>query len=175
MPNSCPPSSSPRRGSLTAVVSDRAQIVRVRSDDFLESIGGGIVGGACDQQCEQVEVGRVPMVVRRQLRVTAVRVDLPGGFAQQHMSTEFLASATLAQLGERCRHGIERQRLTGQVRVRTEIAGEAMRDLVELAIERDEQVHEPGRLVVDRSRRRRTRPPTSMTGYESRARACSPS
>src|SRR6476469_1298089 len=88
------------------------------------------------------------MVVRRQFRVTAVRVDLPGGFAQQHASTELLASAALAKLGERGRHGIERQRLTGQMRVRTEIAGEGMRDLIELTIERDEQVHEPGRLVV---------------------------
>ena len=62
------------------------------------------------------------MVVGRQLRVTAVGLHLVWRFAQQDASPGAGARAAAPQLGERGRHGVERERLTGQVRVRAEIA-----------------------------------------------------
>ena len=83
------------------------------------------------------------MVVRRQLRVAAVGVDLACRPPEQHVAAERGARAAAAQLGQRRDDDVERERFAGQVRVRAEVGREVVLDVRQLAVERDEQIDEP--------------------------------
>ena len=80
--NSDPPSSSPIVGSTPASLAIARQNVARREVTSAKSRGAAIAGQTGDRQREQVEIQGVAVVVRREFRVAAIRIDLAMGFLQ---------------------------------------------------------------------------------------------
>ncbi len=87
------------------------------------------------------------MIVRRQLRMAAVGMDLPARLLDEHIPAEPDTPRAGRQFGQRASSHVQRERLAGEVRVGAEVAREVLLDVRELPIERDEQIDDPGLFV----------------------------
>jgi hypothetical protein len=114
----------------------------------LEARRRGVARMPRDEQREQVEVRRVAMIVGGQFDVSAVGADLSVRFVEKDVAAERRPGAAGAQLRKRLRDHVQRERFAREMGIRAEVIREVVLDVRELPIEADEQVDEPGRLVV---------------------------
>src|ERR1041385_6118208 len=97
----------------------------------LELAGRAILGDPRDDEREEIEVERLAVVVRRPFAMHAVGCDLTPRLLEQNPASGVFAFRTAAQQGERSAADVQRQRLSEQMRVRTEVIREVLLDVRE--------------------------------------------
>jgi hypothetical protein len=133
---------------LAVVVGDRAEVLGLRARRALEHRRRRIPRRARDQQRQQIEVGRVAVVVRRELDVAAIGADLPDRFGDQHVAAASRPRAARAQFRQRLRDGVERERLAREMRVGAEVQRQVVDDVCELPVDGDQEIDEPRRAIL---------------------------
>src|SRR6266849_4061048 len=81
--------------------------------------------------------------MRRTFRVSDIRQDLSIDLVEKDLAPSRDPASARSELRKRVAHDVERQRLTGQMRVRAEVIREMMLEVCELSIDCDEHVREP--------------------------------
>src|SRR5580765_4501269 len=135
-------------GEAAVVVREQASGAREPGDRRFEVRGRGVVGQARDDQGEQIEVERVPLVVCRQLAVSAVGRDLPLDLREKNATAEGFTTWASTELRKRAARDVKGQRFADQMCVRAEVVGKVSLDLRELAIDREEEIDDPWPLVA---------------------------
>ena len=130
-----------------AVVGEQPRGERETADGALERVGHRIARDSRDDERERVEIECVAMVMRRPLAVTAVGGDLPFDFVDEHTTPDRLATGARRELGQRAAGDVQRERLTEQMRVRTEVVRQVALDVRQLTVDAEQQIDRPRRRV----------------------------
>ncbi len=107
-------------------------------------IGAGVVRCPRDGECQEVEIQRVAVVVRRAFDVPPVGRHLPACLIEQHVPTEVGPLGRRPEFRQGPPADVQAERFAREVCVRAEVAREVRGHVRELTVEGEEQVDEPG-------------------------------
>src|SRR5438045_2356426 len=96
---------------------------------LLERCGRWIGGEASHSEREQIKVQRVPVIVRRPFAMTPVGNNLPLDLSNENPTTSLRTPFACLQLWQCLSADVQRQGLTEQMRIRTEIVREILLDM----------------------------------------------
>src|SRR4029078_12719996 len=97
---------------------------------------------------EQIEIERVPVVVRRSFGVEPIGFDLAIDFVDQRLTADRRPSLALVEEWQCQAAYVQRQRFATQGGVGAEVARAVVFDLRKLTIEGEQQIDEPGLAIV---------------------------
>ena len=114
----------------------------------LELGGDRVIGQPRDHQRQQIEIERIPVVMRRSLAVAAVGCQLPRNLIDQDSSSNGFAAVARGELGQHSCCYVERQRFAEQMGVGAEVVRQVVLDVRELPVEAQQQIDDPRSLVA---------------------------